>query len=113
FSDYSIRVLMFLGHKRQPATVREISETFRISRNHLVKVAHRMGQLGLVRSTKGSRGGLELAKPPEEYRMGDIIMLVEPHMELAECFDSKFSRCPIRGYCGLQNALMGAHLAFI
>lgn len=79
----------------------------------MVKVAHRMGQLGLVKSTKGSRGGLQLAKEPKDYRIGEVIAMMEPNMQLVECFDQKVNRCFLYGSCELHLALTKARNEFI
>lgn len=63
-ADLALRVLMYLalsGERR--ATIREISEAFGISRNHLMKVAHKLAGFGYLESTRGSGGGIRLASP--------------------------------------------------
>jgi Rrf2 family transcriptional regulator, nitric oxide-sensitive transcriptional repressor len=65
FTDYGLRSLMYLA--AQPdrfSSVREISDHFGISRNHLVKVVHRLAQLGYLNSTKGKGRGIRLAHDP-------------------------------------------------
>ncbi len=48
-SDYSLRVLMYVGARPgRLATIREISEAYRISENHLMKVVHRLAQHGFI-----------------------------------------------------------------
>lgn len=45
FTDYSIRVLIFLAVKgEERSTINEIAETFDISRNHLMKVVQELSQ---------------------------------------------------------------------
>ena len=113
FSDYSLRVLIYLGNKKAPATVQEISKGFQVNRNHLVKVVHRMAQLGLLNTAKGSKGGISLSKDPSFYKVGDIVKMMEPHLDLVECFDSKSNTCPIIGVCDLQVVLTRARDEFI
>ena len=45
-------------------SVREISNAYSISQNHLVKVAHRLSQLGYLKSTRGRSGGIALRLAP-------------------------------------------------
>src|SRR5690606_8153830 len=63
YTDYSLRVLMYLGFKDGPATISEIAERYDISRNHVVKVVHQLGQLGYLQTVRGKGGGLRLARP--------------------------------------------------
>lgn len=112
FTDYSLRVLLYLGLKEGLATISEISAAFNISSNHLVKVVHRLSQDGLVKSYKGKNGGIELSVDPEQLRIGELVRRIEP-MILLECFDRATNTCPIQGACQLEHALYDAQKAFI
>ena len=69
YTDYTLRSLIYLGLRpNQSATVTEIAEAYDISRNHLVKVAHNLGQLGYIETTRGKSGGLTLTREPNDSR---------------------------------------------
>lgn len=112
FTDYSLRVLIYLGLKEETATVAEISKAFNISGHHLVKVVHQLSQDGIIKSFKGRGGGIELAIPPEQIRIGDFIRSREP-LDLLECFNQEFNTCPIQGTCQLERSLYEARNAFL
>jgi Rrf2 family nitric oxide-sensitive transcriptional repressor len=112
FTDYSLRVLLYLGIKQRKATVAEISKSFRISRNHLVKVVHFLSQKGYVKSYQGKGGGLELAINPADFKVGDFVLSLEP-TDLLECFNPTTNTCPIQGVCRLERAFHDARKAFI
>ncbi len=112
FTDYSLRVLLYIGMKEGMATVNEIAEAFNVSQNHLVKVVHHLTRTGYLNSYKGKGGGLKLAKSPTEIRIGDFVHEQEP-MSLLECFEPDTNTCPIQGVCGLEKALYEARSAFI
>jgi Rrf2 family nitric oxide-sensitive transcriptional repressor len=95
------------------SSIEEIARAFKISENHLVKVVHRLGQLGFITTTRGRNGGLRLGRDPELISMGDVIRRMEPHFEVVECFSSTTNSCPITGICGLQPALFKARDAFL
>ena len=60
-TDYSLRVLIYLGLSRDKlSSVPEISDAYGISRNHIVKVAHRLGGLGYIETLRGRGGGLRI-----------------------------------------------------
>lgn len=115
FTDYSLRVLIHLARLPAPgmATVPEIADHHRISRNHLVKVVHNLAQHGLVMTTRGKGGGIQLARPAHTIGVGDVVRLTEPHMDLVECFDPKTSQCRIVRGCFLKAALHEARRAFM
>lgn len=94
-------------------SVREISDYFGISRHHLVKVAHRLSQLGYVTSSKGKGGGIRLAFDPREMKIGDLVRQLELNMQLVECFDRETNTCKIVVDCQLRHCLKEAGEAFL
>lgn len=115
FTDYSLRVLIHLARLPPPgmATVPEIADHHGISRNHLVKVVHNLAQHGLVLTTRGKGGGMQLARPPHTIGVGEVVRLTEPNMNLVECFDPKTNECRIVRGCFLKAALHEARRAFM
>lgn len=114
YTDLSLRVLLFVGMRRDRlSTVREISEAYRVSRNHLVKVAHQLVQLGYLETVRGRRGGLRLARPAEEITVGEVVRLTEPGFDLVECFAPETDTCPITPACRLKSLLGGAMDRFL
>jgi Rrf2 family nitric oxide-sensitive transcriptional repressor len=115
FTDYSLRVLIYLARLPEPgmATVPEIADHHGISRHHLVKVVHNLAQQGLINTTRGKGGGIQLARPPHTIGLGDVVRLTEPHMDLVECFDLKTNQCRIVRGCFLKAALHEARRAFM
>lgn len=114
FTDYGFRTLMFLaGHPDRLCSVKEISEVYGISRNHLVKVVHRLGLLGYVVTAKGKGGGIRLADTTRDLRLGDLVNALEPNMDLVECFNAEANTCRITSSCQLKHYLFAARQVFI
>lgn len=114
FTDYALRALMYLAARPdEMSSVKEISEHYGISRNHMVKIAHRLSQLGYIETAKGKGGGIRIAKNAELLRLGDLIAEFEPNMLLVECFDPKTNTCLISGTCQLKHYLSDATKNFI
>lgn len=114
YTDYSLRVLVYLGMRPDDqATITEIAEAYGISRNHLVKVVHHLGQTGYVHTTRGKSGGIRLGMPVHKIIIGDVVRKTEPHMNLLECFDNEENTCPISAACALKQALYQARKAFL
>lgn len=113
YSDYSLRVLTYLGLKGEKlATISEIAECYDISRNHIVKVVHRLGQLGYIETLRGKNGGLRLARSPEAINVGEVIRHMEASMDIVECF-GKNNLCIISPNCVLRTAMNEALSAFL
>jgi Rrf2 family nitric oxide-sensitive transcriptional repressor len=113
YTDYSLRVLLYLGLKGERATIDEIARSFRVSRTHLVKVVHALGRRGYVRSARGPGGGVSLARAAEKIRLGRFIYETEARFDLVECFDPDRNTCPIAGVCRLEQILRDAKTAFL
>ena len=114
YSDYALRVLMYLAVKQDGlATIAEIAESYDISENHLMKVAHQLGIAGYVETVRGRGGGLRLAKPVETIGLADVVRHTEPDMAIVSCFKPVDAPCAIRPCCVLRRALEQARDAFM
>jgi len=111
FTDLGLRVLMYLTHQKRdtPATITEIAQQFEVSRHHLVKVVHFMGQNQWLATTRGKGGGLALARPLHEYRLGEVIQSLEGVTQMIDCAAPP---CALAGRCQLKGMLDQAQQAF-
>lgn len=98
---------MYLACVSERATVGEVSRYFAISNHHVAKVVNQLSRLGFVRSIRGVGGGIELAKSPEEIRIGDVILAFEGNMHLLECVGVE-NICTIQTICKLKGVLVEA-----
>lgn len=113
FTDYSIRVLIYLAAKgEERATITEIAETFSISRNHLMKIVQELHQKEYLKAIRGKHGGLWLNRAPEHIRLGALVRDTEQEMALVECFRDD-SACVITPACRLKPILNDALDAFL
>ena len=112
-SDYALRILMALAAKGGRLSVDDVAKQYGISRNHLAKVAQELQAQGFVATTRGRHDGMELARPPEEIVVGDVVRRFENLESFASCFGSEPAGCVVDGVCGLKPALTGALEAFI
>jgi Rrf2 family nitric oxide-sensitive transcriptional repressor len=114
YTDYALRMLMYLALRDDGlATIAEIAESYDISKNHLMKVAHQLGVAGYVETVRGRNGGLHLAKPAEAIGLGEIVRLTEPDMAVVPCFKPIDAPCALRRCCVLRSALQKACFAFV
>jgi len=68
-----------------PVMVREISKSQGISERYLEQILNTLRTVGIVKSTRGARGGYELAKTPAEITVGDIIQALEGPLDVVSC----------------------------
>lgn len=113
FSDYALRLLVYAAAAGdQLITIEEAHQTYGISRGHLMKVANVLARKGYLKSVRGRSGGLTLARPAKEIRLGDLVRATEPDFALVECF-APGGNCIVDRCCTLPNALNEALNAFI
>lgn len=106
FSDYTLRVLMYLATERdRRATIPEIAAAYDISANHLMKVVHQLAKSGVVESVRGKGGGIRLARDPAAIRLGEVIRRSEGPAAIVECLSDPPGPCRIAPACRLIGVL--------
>lgn len=112
YTDYALRTLIYVGlHEPEQSSIAAIARAYGISENHLTKVVHQLGRLGLIRTIRGRGGGLRLAKPPGEIVVGAVVRQTEDDLALVECFGG--GSCAITAPCRLRRVLGEALAAFL
>jgi Rrf2 family nitric oxide-sensitive transcriptional repressor len=114
YTDYALRTLMYLGTNRDRlVTIQSIADTHGIAKNHLTKVVHRLGMLGVVETVRGRSGGLRLGREPTRINIGDVVRHTESDFYIAECFDREKAGCLYIHACVLRDVLGRATTAFL
>ena len=114
FTDYSLRVLLFCAsNPGRSITIAELAQTYGISRNHLMKVVNDLSREGLIQTTRGRGGGLQLLKPAAEICIGDVVRHAEPDFRMVECFDPVSNTCTLTSQCKLASVIDKALKSFM
>jgi Rrf2 family nitric oxide-sensitive transcriptional repressor len=114
YTDYGLRMLIALAlTPREWQTVTALSEAYGISRNHLVKVVARLAECGYVETQRGKGGGMRLARPPREIRIGSVVRDMESELGVVECLEADGGECVITRACGLKGVLAEATKQFL
>ena len=79
------------------------------------KLVSRLSSAGLLRSSRGVGGGLQLARPAAAITLADIIEAVEGPIAMTACLEQGRSDCTLEEACairphwpGVNQALRGA-----
>ncbi len=113
-TDFALRLLMHVAqHPDRLCTIAEVAQAQQISQTHLMKVTHQLALQGWLTTVRGKGGGIRLAYPPAEIRVGAVVRSIEPSLALVECFLDDSSSCLLAGNCRLTNILDGALKAFL
>ena len=88
--QYGTRALLELAlHREQePVLLKDIAQSQQISLPYLQHLIAPLIAGGIVRSTRGAKGGISLVKPPEQIRLSEIIQLLEGSTAPVECVDN-------------------------
>lgn len=112
YTDYSLRVLMYLAaHTDKLATIRDIAESYDISKNHLMKIVQQLSAEGYIEATRGKNGGIKLARDPKNINIGQLVRDIEQGSPLVECFGQD-NVCVITPACQLKHVLSEALESF-
>jgi Rrf2 family nitric oxide-sensitive transcriptional repressor len=101
YTDYSLRVLIHLAlYDDRLCSIGEISHTYEISHNHLMKVVTALAHDGFIETVRGRGGGMRLARPAAQIGVGEVVRRTEEGFQLADC-----SGCSLSPACGLTGIL--------
>lgn len=107
-ADYALRVLLYLRvAPGQRASVGVISEAHRVSRHHMDKVVQRMVGAGLVETTRGRGGGVQLTRDPLTITVGEVMRSMENDFAVVECLGPA-RYCRVAGVCGARSVFSRA-----
>lgn len=85
--DYALRAMIFLASipPEEVVPFREIARRMSTPEEFLAKILKRLATRGLLRATRGSRGGYSLAKNKSEISFLDVIEAVEGPVVVNVC----------------------------
>jgi len=72
----------------EPVLLKAIAQRQQIPLPYLEHLIGPLVQAGIVKSTRGRRGGVSLLKPPEEVILSEVIQLLEGSIIVVECVDN-------------------------
>jgi Rrf2 family nitric oxide-sensitive transcriptional repressor len=112
-TDYGLRVLMSLAvAPERVLSADELSRRHGLSKNHLMKVGQSLVRLGVAEAVRGRSGGLRLARPASQIRIGDAARSLEEDVNLVARLGDGPSGCVLQGACRLTRAMQQALEAF-
>ena len=108
--QYGTRMLLDLAlhQSEEPVLLKDIAQRQQISLPYLEHLITPLIAGGIVRSTRGARGGVSLAKPPEQVKLSEVIQLLEGSIAPVACVNdpgacSRSESCVTRDVWGELN----------
>lgn len=89
-AQYGTRALLDLAlhWKEGPVLLKDIARRQRISLSYLQHLIALLVAAGIVRSTRGTGGGVWLAKSPKEIKLSEVVQLLEGSIAPVECVNN-------------------------
>lgn len=112
---YGVRALVDIAVNSDggPVLLKDIARRQDISAQYLEHLVAPMIRAGILRSIRGAKGGIALAKPPEEITLSRVIEVLEGSVAPVECVDSpglcaRSDACVTRDvWADIKQAIMG------
>jgi Rrf2 family transcriptional regulator, nitric oxide-sensitive transcriptional repressor len=112
-TDFALRVLIQVGlNDGKLTTIKEIAQTFDISKAHLMKVVNDLSRKGYLDTVRGRNGGIRLMREPRDINIGEVVRDTETQLDVIGCLEHR-GYCPIQRVCVLRGILSNATDAFL
>ena len=113
--QYGTRALLELALHwgEEPVPLKGIAQRQQIPLQYLEHLITPLIAAGVVRSTRGARGGVSLVKPPQEVRLSEVIQLLEGSSAPVKCVNdpkscARYELCVTRDtWSELKRAIDG------
>ena len=112
-TDFALRVLIQVGlNDGKLTTIKQIAQTFDISKAHLMKVVNDLSQKGYLDTVRGRSGGIRLMRRARDINIGQVVRDTENQLDVIGCLEHK-GYCPIERVCVLRGVLLDATEGFL
>jgi Rrf2 family protein len=103
--DYSIKIILELAmhHGKGVMTIQELSKKGDVPIKFLEQVLLDLKRGGFVESKRGKKGGYELAKRPDQIKLGEIVRYIDGPTEPIACVSDRYKGCKEADRCVLRN----------
>ena len=105
-ADYALRAVLYLARRYEKTTERaptsQIAEDQEIPPSFLAKIISQLSIAGLINTSRGARGGVKLARSPEEISLLDVVEAIDGPITLNECVADP-SECAFGDNCPIHE----------
>jgi Rrf2 family protein len=86
-ADYALRAVIYLSRlgPDERAATSQIATDQRIPPSFLAKIVSQLSVAGLLQTSRGARGGVSLARSPEEISVLEVVEAIDGPILLNEC----------------------------
>ena len=107
-TDYAIILLTHLGEVNAPVSAHKVAKHYQLPYPMVANILKLLVSSGLIKSTRGQRGGYVLARPAEKIILSEIIQVTDSPFTLVECVHDE-DLCKIQKCCPTKRTLIALH----
>ena len=104
-ADYAVRAVLYLSHlgPDQRAATSQIAQEQKIPPSFLAKIVSQLSVAGILQTSRGARGGVSLARTPDQISMLEVVEAIDGPILLNECVTDHGGACPFGDTCPMQS----------
>lgn len=98
---YALRVMIDLAEQDRAEYIplKEIAGRQNISQKYLESIMSVLSKNGYIEALHGKGGGYRLSRPAEDYKVGDILRLIEGTLAPVSCLEHNAKPCARASEC--------------
>jgi Rrf2 family protein len=113
-ADYALRAMLYLARLEpdERAATKKIAEEREIPPSFLAKIISQLSIAGLINTSRGARGGVSLARDPEDISLLQVVEAIDGPITLNECTVDP-SECAFGDHCPIHEVFCEAKTQLI
>ena len=103
-ADYAVRAVLYLAQlgPEQRAATSQIAQEQKIPPSFLAKIVSQLSVAGLLQTSRGARGGVSLARSPEQISLLEVVEAIDGPILLNECVSESGGTCTFNDDCPMR-----------
>lgn len=102
-ADYATRAILYLArcNRGERVSTSQVAKEQKIPQSFLAKIISQLSVAGLLHTSRGARGGISLAREPEQITLLEVIEAIDGPIQLNMCVE-QHGACVLEENCPLQ-----------
>ena len=113
-ADYATRAILYLARtgKGERIATSQVAREQKIPPSFLAKIISQLSVAGLLHTSRGARGGISLARDPNQITLLEVIEAIDGPIQLNMCIEQQGGcmyeeNCPLQPvWCNAQEELV-------
>ncbi len=103
-ADYAVRAVLYLAQlgPGQRAATSQIAQEQKIPPSFLAKIVSQLSVAGILQTSRGARGGVSLARDPDNISILEVVEAIDGPILLNECVSGNGSSCTFGDTCPMR-----------